>query len=303
MADADPTKRCPRCLTNKPLSDFAVDKSKASGRKSSCRACDNKRCREYYERTNGAAARARYQADPESRKARTRAWADANPERVRELSRAAYERDPGAPGRHKKALRTAVLAEFGDPEACYLCTRQLGAISGRIVVDHDHRHCPYGRSCGLCRRGIAHERCNQIIGLAGDSPARMRVIAASFQVAESASAARLANFGHSEWTARSPRDWRKVMLESQGSLCFLCAEQLTPAVPRSVHVDHDHRCPRCGPSTKAGTKTCPACRRGLAHAACNQLVGLACEDAQLMMTIAANLDEAREDVSLRLVAA
>jgi hypothetical protein len=41
-------KICPRCQVNQALEDFPVDRSKASGRKSLCRACDNAKSRRFY---------------------------------------------------------------------------------------------------------------------------------------------------------------------------------------------------------------------------------------------------------------
>jgi hypothetical protein len=42
-------RRCPRCRERKDLGEFAVDRSKASGRKSHCKACDNRKSKTYYE--------------------------------------------------------------------------------------------------------------------------------------------------------------------------------------------------------------------------------------------------------------
>jgi hypothetical protein len=49
MTCAGSTKRCTRCGWELRLSMFAKDASKKSGYKSWCRACDNERCRRYYE--------------------------------------------------------------------------------------------------------------------------------------------------------------------------------------------------------------------------------------------------------------
>jgi hypothetical protein len=40
---------CTKCGETKPLSAFAADRSKSDGLKSWCKACDNERCRAYYE--------------------------------------------------------------------------------------------------------------------------------------------------------------------------------------------------------------------------------------------------------------
>ena len=43
-----PLPRCYQCGENRPVEDFARDKSKASGRKSICKRCDNEKSRQYY---------------------------------------------------------------------------------------------------------------------------------------------------------------------------------------------------------------------------------------------------------------
>jgi hypothetical protein len=40
--------RCYRCTGDKPAADFAVDRSKASGRKSICKVCDRRKSGRYY---------------------------------------------------------------------------------------------------------------------------------------------------------------------------------------------------------------------------------------------------------------
>lgn len=42
------TRNCPRCETELPIDAFALDQSKARGRKSHCKACDRLKSRRYY---------------------------------------------------------------------------------------------------------------------------------------------------------------------------------------------------------------------------------------------------------------
>lgn len=65
---------------------------------------------------------------------------------------------------------------------CYLCGDELAYDAA--VVDHDHACCrPISVkptvSCAYCRRGLACERCNHVVGHAGDDPERLVRIAAS----------------------------------------------------------------------------------------------------------------------------
>lgn len=50
--------QCPKCGETKPVSEFATDRSKASGHKSWCKACDNEKSKRYY-RANAEAVIAR----------------------------------------------------------------------------------------------------------------------------------------------------------------------------------------------------------------------------------------------------
>lgn len=54
-------RNCPRCGEEKPLSEYARDKSKAGGHKSHCKRCDNAKSRRYYAE-NGERVRARINA-------------------------------------------------------------------------------------------------------------------------------------------------------------------------------------------------------------------------------------------------
>ena len=65
---------------------------------------------------------------------------------------------------------------------CYLCGDELAY--DQAVIDHDHTCCTPTRtrktaSCAWCRRGLACDLCNTIIGMAGDDPERLIRIARS----------------------------------------------------------------------------------------------------------------------------
>jgi hypothetical protein len=42
-------RKCPKCGELRKIIEFARDRSKASGRKSHCKVCDNAKARRYYE--------------------------------------------------------------------------------------------------------------------------------------------------------------------------------------------------------------------------------------------------------------
>ena len=92
-------------------------------------------------------------------------------------------------------------------------------------------------------------------------------------------------------------EWARMFAEQDGR-CYLCLQPL-PKDGEFVHVDHDHSC--C-PGTRANTRSCTACRRGLVHRACNQIWGLAHENPDLLRTMAEQGEQARELARQRIEA-
>jgi hypothetical protein len=89
-------------------------------------------------------------------------------------------------------------AALWDAQAgrCYMCGELMEPRNGRgsavkgswlaAVIDHDHGCCPADRSCAACRRGLAHNKCNRLAGLAADDPAFLRRIADGLDAARAA---------------------------------------------------------------------------------------------------------------------
>jgi hypothetical protein len=80
---------------------------------------------------------------------------------------------------------------------CYLCGGEFDPAArngsqARAVVDHVHGHCGRVKSCPACRRGLACDRCNRIIGTVGDDPDLLLQIAANLATANAAAASRIA---------------------------------------------------------------------------------------------------------------
>ncbi len=74
---------------------------------------------------------------------------------------------------------------------CYLCGTSMDR--AEAVVDHDHNCCPAGKSCAYCRRGLACDRCNVLIGHAKDDADLLRLIAANLEAAAAVARARIAS--------------------------------------------------------------------------------------------------------------
>lgn len=121
---------------------------------------------------------------------RNRQWRAENPDKIREW------RERNAPLR--RSMQSihgrgwdADLAAFWEAQdgRCYLCGEELPEDAfpnprGRgPAIDHDHRCCPTKRSCKVCRRGLACQRCNTTIGFFNDDPALLRRVADALEVA------------------------------------------------------------------------------------------------------------------------
>lgn len=169
-------KRCPKCGITKPLSEFHVDKTKANGRVSSCKSCANDKHKQRY--------------DPQRYRQRYLA-------KLKESGKT--PRPAGRPhnNRHGGAVEFARMYEDQDG-LCYLCLRPLPDDRAQVHVDHDHSCCdpgPMGRwtdSCRYCRRGLTHDRCNQVWGLMAEDPELLRAIASNGERVAAETKARIA---------------------------------------------------------------------------------------------------------------
>jgi hypothetical protein len=135
------------------------------------------RYRERHAEEIRARGRAERAGDPEKFRARGKAYRDANPDRVRAMSLRVYSITP--------ERYEAMLAAQGG--RCAICRRPEKALNRNGVVmqlhvDHDHRCCPGGRSCGKCVRGLLCHACNSGGGKFGDDPALLRAAADYFEV-------------------------------------------------------------------------------------------------------------------------
>lgn len=117
----------------------------------------------------------------------------ANSAEWREQNRyhsAAYQRAWRERAQHGSGDVRATLWREQDGK-CYLCERPLGP-NLMAIVEHDHRCCPVGKSCAVCRRGLACQPCNALIGFADDDADRLETIARNLRTALNSVTARLA---------------------------------------------------------------------------------------------------------------
>lgn len=131
----------------------------------------------------------RYRADPVNRdkmNARKREW----------RRRRAPEKTPASRAWEYHRMQPEDKAAMWQAQGgkCYLCGGDLSL--EKAVIDHDHRCCPRRRnqsfSCPDCRRGLACNPCNLIVGHADDDPDRLRRIADALAAANLSVMQRLA---------------------------------------------------------------------------------------------------------------
>jgi len=203
---ATPTGRCDTCRLSMPRKD--PQRRREYNRQ--YRQANPERVKEW-QRDNyakhadarRAAKREEYQENREAQIAYSRQYRKTNPRRVREQQRAyrqanheqllASQRAWNAANREKRCetemirrhgpeIVTVWAAMWQDQDGlCYLCQRQLEP--KKTTVDHDHRCCPKHRSCSRCRRGLACQGCNSLIGYANDDPERLRLVANNLEAA------------------------------------------------------------------------------------------------------------------------
>ena len=116
----------------------------------------------------------------------SRTYRERHPERVREIARNRTARmtpeERWARWLWKcHKLRPGEYEEIWTKQdgCCYLCEEELER--GKVHIDHNHSCCREGRSCILCRRGLACRGCNWIVGWADELPGRLRLIAANLE--------------------------------------------------------------------------------------------------------------------------
>ncbi len=117
-----------------------------------------------------------YNKDPKN-KAALRAYKIKNKDRIAEwLSRnkdryveTRWRRLHDKHGITTEFYRTMLKAQNS---ACAICRQP--AKNERLTIDHDHRCCAGGWSCGCCIRGLLCRRCNGGLGCFSDNPVLMK---------------------------------------------------------------------------------------------------------------------------------
>ena len=204
-----------------------------------------------------------YERNKEKIAERTRRYREANAEHVREIGRRSYEK------RREAALAQARQHYAENPEPVREKNRQWAAANPEKMRE-------YGRRYREANTEKERQRLRQ-----SRQKNRDRVLERERQYR-----ARRGTGGRrvQAWALNHglrPEDWA-ALWDAQDGRCYLCGKEMAP---EQVHIDHDHRC--CPKD-----HSCIYCRRGLAHASCNQLIGFADDDPDRLRSIADNLEVA-----------
>lgn len=130
---------------------------------------------------------------------RVKRYADANRPQIQEYKHRYYQvsgakvRQKVLEGSHGRDIAAdwAVMWE-AQQGRCYLCERDMDPDDAH--VEHWHGCAAHGpkKSCRYCRRGLAHQNCNLVVGHAADDPSLLRIIADNLERANADIAARQA---------------------------------------------------------------------------------------------------------------
>ena len=183
-----PEKPCTKCGVVKPLSEFYFHGQNGRHRPD-CKDCVN------------AQGKARYDADPELKLVANKQWREQHPEKMREYTAKSVRRFAPGGYRHRMSHEEYEQRWQEQDGKCYLCGKPLDELD-RICIEHDHRCCGPDRSCEMCRRGLACNPCNAIVGLAGEDPDALRRIADALEIARLKVTQKIAEFGAGQdsWT-------------------------------------------------------------------------------------------------------
>jgi 5-methylcytosine-specific restriction endonuclease McrA len=120
------------CGLEKPLSEYYRQAGCSEGRRRDCKSCVNARNREYWrkhrDRLNAQAAE-RYAADPETHRARIKAWRLKNPDAVKAMVKTRRARKRGVEATLTQREWAVVLEQFEN--RCAYCGRD-----GKMTMDH-----------------------------------------------------------------------------------------------------------------------------------------------------------------------
>ena len=168
------SRTCTKCGTEKPLDEFSRSARGRHGFHTFCKPCKAEQTRAWMKRNREILRekqRAAHAANPETKRARGRAWYWANKERATHAKRAhKLLRYYGLTGPDYDAIFEA------QGGACRICAKTPAQLGDDLVIDHDHATgIVRGLLCRCCNLGLGHfEDSGQLLNSALDYLAEAR---------------------------------------------------------------------------------------------------------------------------------
>jgi hypothetical protein len=263
-------RKCSNCGGSGP---FGRSKTAKDGLKSHCKECCAKKQTAYrtahpevwasWAATNAEHLKskdaARYAADPEGAKVRTRSWQLRNPEKFKANMDRGNLKKYGLTPEDKQAVFEKQKGK------CPICTGLLRTGRTGMQVDHEHAS---GRV-----RGLLCAHCNLMLGDFQESPTRFEAAVHYLQrglVKGLTLTVRPKGVGWASRGTRAGNLWYfyglteqtfQELLDRQEGGCGICRDPLVPG--SGTHIDHAHTLGK-----KQGLRglLCRACNLGLGHA-------------------------------------
>lgn len=154
------SKICTMCKEILPFKLFSKHGKSKDGLQSSCRICNSKRLKLWYDSMS--------KEDREER--RKRHNLNCASSRAKDPETYYWARLKSTYGLTKE--RYDVIFE-SQGRSCGICDRTEPTGRYGFVIDHDHDCCPGNKSCGDCVRGILCSMCNHGLGNFEDDPQRI----------------------------------------------------------------------------------------------------------------------------------
>lgn len=176
------TKRCCKCKSEQPESNFGFYRKQPGKLRSRCRVCEKKKSSKYYrEHREGALKAAKVRREQAARVETPEIAA----QRRKEARDGARRRRAAHPEKFRERdLRRVYNISFDrynemlmrQNGAC-ICGFEFRDIRGaRPCVDHDHTCCSGQKSCGRCVRGLLCSSCNKYLGFIEKKPGLILIL-------------------------------------------------------------------------------------------------------------------------------
>lgn len=157
-----PPHICKKCVVEYPLTEYAVNKTYASGRDNTCRSCRLVQRRENYHRNI-------LKPRPDFKVCATcgvnKSGSDFPQGNSADGLRSHCKDCKNLGSKMSRynltteAFMTLLAVQNGK---CAICETAVAPVTS-FHVDHNHSCCPYGQSCGKCIRGLLCGNCNTLV--------------------------------------------------------------------------------------------------------------------------------------------